>query len=965
MTNKRLDTGGLIDRNKPVHFKFDGNTYQGFEGDTLASALIANGVRLVGRSFKYHRPRGIMTAGSEEPNALVGIHKGENSEPNTRATMIKLFEGLDARSQNSWPRLKYDIMAPLDRLAPFLTAGFYYKTFMWPTAFWEKLYEPFIRRSAGLGKLSLTPDPDKYDNGYLHCDVLVIGAGPAGLMAALAAGRSGARVILADEDFQMGGRLLSETLTIDETKGSDWAANTVSELRTLPNVRLMSRTTVFGSYDHGIYGAIEMCSDQIAVKGPKQINWRVYAKHTILAAGAVERPIAFANNDRPGVMLAGSVRAYANRYAAMAGQKIAVMTNNDGALATVEDLNAAGAETHLIDTRQNVHITNVKGTNGVKSVVMNNGEKLDVDCVAVSGGWNPNVHLTCHKRGRPVWNDELSCFVPNPADLSADMAVAGAANGRFSTHAALEDGMNFASEAVNALGFKSKSNLLPKAEDAPLNIKPFWFVEGKKRAWVDYQNDVTTKDIKLAHQEGFISIEHLKRYTTLSMATDQGKLSNVVGMAVMAKSTGKTIADTGTTIFRPPYTPVSIGALAGPHSGQNFKPTRLTPSHKFAVENGAALVETGYWKRAQWFPRPGEQDWRGSVDREVLMTRNSVGICDVTTLGKIDVQGTDAGKFLNFIYANTFSTLKVGKCRYGLMLREDGIAMDDGTTARLAEDHYVMTTTTANAVKVFRHLEFCRQCLKPDLDIQLISVTEQWAQYAVAGPNARKLLEHIVDPEFDISNESFSYMACGEITICGGTRARLFRLSFSGELAFEIAVPARYGDGLIRALMSAGEKYDVVPYGTEALGVMRIEKGHAAGNELNGQTTARNLGLGKMVSKKKDCIGNVLSEREGLNHEDGLALVGFKPVHAHAQLLNGLHFINLEDDASAENDQGHMSSVCYSPMLESYIGLGFIKSGKERTGEIVQAIDLVRGSNVEVEIVSPHFFDPDGERLRV
>lgn len=965
MKNARLTTGGLIDRSKPINFKFDGKAYQGYEGDTLASALIASGVKLVGRSFKYHRPRGIMTAGSEEPNALIEIHKNSTCEPNTRATMIKLFEGLAARSQNNWPNLKFDILAPLDRLSPFLTAGFYYKTFMWPAAFWEKLYEPFIRRSAGLGKLSTLPDPDIYDSGYLHCDVLVIGAGPAGLMAALTAGRSGARVIIADEDFRMGGRLLSETHPIDDALGSTWASNMVDELHSMPNVRVMPRTTVFGVFDHGIYGAIEMRSDAIAVNRPKQTNWRIYSKRTILAAGAVERPIAFANNDRPGVMLAGAVRAYANRFGTLTGHRIAVLTNNDSALRTIEDLNTAGAETYLIDARNGSHIVDIKGKNSVKAVVLNNGEKISVDCVAVSGGWNPNVHLTCHKRGRPVWSDELSCFLPNPADLSADMSVAGAANGRFSTHGALEDGANLAYKAIGDLGFKSKKMPLPKAEDAPINIKPFWFIDSKKRAWVDYQNDVTTKDIKLAHQEGFISVEHLKRYTTLSMATDQGKLSNVVGMAVMADATGKTIAETGTTIFRPPYTPVSIGALAGPHSGQEFKPTRLTPSHKYAEENGATFVETGYWKRAQWFARHGEQGWRDSVDREVLMTRNSVGVCDVTTLGKIDIQGADAGKFLNFVYANTFSTLKIGKCRYGLMLREDGIAMDDGTTARLSENHYVMTTTTANAVSVFRHLEFCRQCLKPDMDVHLISVTEQWAQYAVAGPNARKLLQYIVDPEFDISNEAFPYMTCGEITICNGTRARLFRLSFSGELAYEISVPARYGDSLIRALMEAGKKYDLVPYGTEALGVMRIEKGHAAGNELNGQTTARALGLGKMVSKKKDCIGNVLSEREGLNLEDGLELAGFKPAHSSAKLLNGAHFINLDDDANAENDQGYMSSVCYSPMLESYIGLGFIKSGSKRKDEVVQAIDLVRGSNVEVKIVSPHFFDPDGGRLRV
>ena len=488
--------------------------------------------------------------------------------------------------------------------------------------------------------------------------------------------------------------------------------------------------------------------------------------------------------------------------------------------------------------------------------------------------------------------------------------------------------------------------------------------ESKTRAWLDFQNDVTVKDVALAFREGFSSVEHLKRYTTLGMATDQGKTANVQALAIMAELTGKSIPETGTTVFRPPYTPVPIAAFAGRSRGKDFRPVRLTPSHDWAVEQGAVFVETGAWLRAQWFPQPGETHWRQSVDRETLAVRKAVGVCDVTTLGKIDIQGADAAAFLNRVYANGFAKLPVGKVRYGLMLREDGFVMDDGTTARLGETHYVMTTTTAKAVPVFRHLEFCRQVLWPELDVQLISTTEQWAQFAVAGPRSRDLLHKVVDPDHDISNEAFPYMACGEVTVCGGTRARLFRISFSGELAFEIAVPARYGDAMVRALMAAGEAFDVVPYGTEALGVLRVEKGHPAGNELNGQTTAANLGMGRMVSKKKDCIGNVLSERPGLNAPDDLRLVGFVPLDRGAQLTAGAHFIPIGAAAVAAEDQGYMTSVAYSPNLGHAIGLGLIKNGTERIGEKVRAVDLIRDADVEVEIVSPHFVDPEGERLR-
>lgn len=515
-------------------------------------------------------------------------------------------------------------------------------------------------------------------------------------------------------------------------------------------------------------------------------------------------------------------------------------------------------------------------------------------------------------------------------------------------------------EAAQALGAGAIE--LPDAEDGPVDITPFWYVKGKPRAWVDFQNDVTVKDIKLAHQENFRPVEHLKRYTTLGMATDQGKTSNMGGLAVMAEMTGTTIPQTGTTIFRPPYTPVAIGALAGRSRGQDFRPYRLTPSHNWAKERGAVFVEVGTWLRAQWYPQPSETHWRESVDREVLATRRSVGICDVTTLGKIDVQGTDAAAFLNKIYANGFAKLAIGKVRYGLMLREDGIVMDDGTTARLSEHHYVMTTTTANAVSVFRHMEFARQCLWPDMDVQLISTTDAWAQYAVAGPNARRLLEKIVDQ--DISNAAFPFMACAEITVCGGTRARLFRISFSGELAYEIAVPTGYGDAMIRALMEAGQEFDAVPYGTEALGVMRIEKGHAAGNELNGTTTALELGLGKMVSGAKDSIGATLSERDGLSQPDGFRLMGFKPVD-HAQAFNaGAHFLKPGAPETVAHDEGYMTSVCYSPNLGHTIGLGFLKDGGNRIGEQLRAFSPVTDKDILVEVVSPHMIDPQGERLR-
>ena len=976
--------GGLIDRKQTLNFSFDGKAYQGHAGDTLASALLANGVRLMGRSFKYHRPRGPFTAGSEEPNALVELRKGARLEPNTRATVAEVFDGLEAQSQNRWPSLAFDALAINDGMSPFLAAGFYYKTFMWPKAFWERVYEPIIRRAAGLGSLTTLTDPDAYDKGFQHCDLLIIGAGPAGLAAALTAGRAGARVILADEDFTWGGRLNGETFPLADGPASAWVATTVAELSNMANVRLMPRSTVLGPVDHGIYSLLERVSDHVpepAAGKPRQILWRIYTRRALLCAGATERPIAFENNDRPGIMLAGSLRAYVNRWAAAPSFSVAVFTNNDDGLRTAADLTAKGVRVAaVIDTRtdgpqldhpnhfQGAEVIGSAGRLGLSSVTVRlaSGETRLIACGAlgVSGGWNPNVHLASHHRARPVWNEALATFVPGP-NGPAGMMVAGAAQGVFSTAGALASGASGAVSALADIGINTKAAGLPGAEDAPVRLTPFWHVQfGRGRAWLDLQNDVTVKDVKLAHQENFRSVEHLKRYTTLGMATDQGKTSNLGGLAVMAELTGKSIPETGTTMFRPPYTPVPIAAFAGRSKGKEFRPVRLTPSHAWAAEQGAVFVEVGLWLRTQWIARAGETHWRQSVDREVLATRKSVGICDVTTLGKIDVQGTDAAEFLNRIYANPFAKLAVGRIRYGLMLREDGMAMDDGTTARLATDHFVTTTTTANAVAVFRHMEFCRQCLWPDLDVQLISTTEAWAQFSVAGPNARNLLRQIVDPAFDISNEAFPYMACGEITVCGGLRARLFRISFSGELAYEIAVPARYGDGLIRTMVQAGRTFDVVVYGTEALGVMRIEKGHAAGNELNGTTSAFNLGMGAMVSKTKDSIGSILSQREGMTQPGALMLVGLRPVNRAVPLTAGSHFINAGAVANAVNDQGYLTSAAFSPSLGHSVGLGFLKNGGNRQGEVLRAVNPLKDAEVEVEVVSPHFIDPEGARVR-
>jgi heterotetrameric sarcosine oxidase alpha subunit len=979
----RLASGGLIDRARPLSFSFDGHSYQGFAGDTLASALVANGVKLVGRSFKYHRPRGILTAGSEEPNALVELRAGARREPNTRATTVELYDGLTAASQNRWPSLRLDIGSVNDLLSPVFVAGFYYKTFMWPAKFWEALYEPLIRHAAGLGRPAYAEDPDHYEKSFAFCDVLVIGGGPAGLMAALTAARTGARVILADEDFRLGGRLLSDRHEIDGKPGAEWVAQAEAELAAMPEVRILRRTAVTSVYDHGQYAAIERVNDHVAVPPehqPRQRMWKIVAKCAVLAAGAQERMIAFGNNDRPGVMLAGAVRTYVNRFAASPGQRLAIFTNNDDGWRTAADAQAAGMEiAAVIDSRAGAkpsiagaqvltgaRVTKVHGGQAVTAIDVTDAQgrttKISADALAVSGGWNPAVHLTCHLNGKPVWNESLSAFVPGT--VPAGLIVAGAAKGNMTLAACIAEGAAIGAQAAADCGFTVAAATPPRADDEPFSVTPLWHVkDGTAKAFVDFQNDVTTNDIALANQEGFSSVEHLKRYTTLGMATDQGKVSNVVGLAILAEASGRAIPDVGTTTYRPPYVPVSFGAMSGHHRGKDFRPTRLAPSHQWAAEQGAVFIESGAWMRAQYYPRPGENDWLETVNREVAATRAGVGVCDVSTLGKIEIEGTDAGTFLDRVYTNTFSTLPVGKARYGLMLREDGFVMDDGTTSRLAPERYFMTTTTAQAGAIMRHLEFCHQVLWPTLDVQMVSVSEQWAQFSVAGPRARDTLRKLVDEKFDLSDKAFPYLAVKEITVANGIPARLYRLSFSGEMAYEIGVPARYGDAAIRAIMAAGDEFGIVPYGIEALGVMRIEKGHVAGAELNGQHTARDLGLGKMMSTKKDYIGRVMAQRPALLEPDRPALVGFKPVDRSARLRAGAHFIPVGAAATAANDEGYMTSVAFSPMLGHWIGLGTLTRGPQRIGERVRAYDPVRNGDVEVEICNSVFFDPQGARL--
>ena len=975
----RISGKGLINREKTLNFKFDGRNYKGFEGDTVASALLASGKKVFGRSFKYHRPRGVLTAGSEEPNALITVGQGAFQDPNIRATTQEIFEGLVTKSQNNWPNLQYDILSINDLFSNFLGAGFYYKTFMWPKSFWEKIYEPFIRRAAGLGALSGLHNSDTYEKAYAFCDLLIIGGGPSGLISAKIAAEAGLDVILAEQEPIFGGRLNSETEKVDGISGSDWAVKIIEELKELDNVRLFLRTTVTGVYDQGTFAAVERVGHHLPDRGsdrPLECFWRIVAKNSILAAGAIERAIAFPNNDRPGIMAASAVRTYLNRFGVSPGKSVALFCNNNSAHNTAKDLLESGINVAaIIDSREDsktdldvpfyngAEVSNTFGRQGLKSINVkkNNTEsKIEVDCLAVSGGWNPTLHLTCHMNGRPIWDEKILSFVPEIGAIP-NMAVVGASNGFMDTHSCFMSAEKEVSRIIKSSGRTAKTKRLPKAELTKYEIAPKWSVEGKGRAWLDYQNDVTVKDIQQSVQENFKSVEHMKRYTTQGMAIDQGKNSNVASLAILADATGRGIPETGTTTFRPPFVPVSIASMGKNAQGIGFAPQRLTTSHSASVDRGAPMVEAGLWYRPSYFPEVGETNWRQSCDREVDMVRTSVGVCDVSTLGKIDIQGPDAHTLLDFVYTNMFSTLKIGKVRYGLMLREDGHVMDDGTTARLAENHYVMTTTTAAAGQVMRHLDFVHQCLHPEWDVSFISVTEQWAQFSIAGPKSQELVNAVLDKP--ITSETFPFMSCASVGVLGEA-GRLFRISFSGEHGYEIAVPSRYGESLFRLLVSRAEEIGGGPYGMEALNVLRLEKGFITHAEIHGRITAFDLGMQRMVSEKKDCIGKTSASRPGLLDSDREQLIALKPVGSVKQITAGAHLFDLNDEPIRQNDKGYVTSVGFSPTFGHFIGLGFFKGGQSRLGEQIKMVDHLRGIETECEIINTVSFDPKGDRLR-
>lgn len=999
MSGYRLPSGGaLIDRDRPLAFTFDGKAMRGLEGDTVASALIASGTRVVGRSFKYHRPRGIVSCGVEEPNALLTIGQGARAEPNVRATVAELYDGLVATSQNRWPGLAFDVLALNGLLSPIFTAGFYYKTFMGPTRGAWRFYEHFIRRAAGMGKASRKPDPDRYEKSHLFCDVLVVGGGAAGLSAALAVAVSGARVVLADEGTEPGGWLFAETARINGLPAGQWARATVTALAAFPNVRVMPRTTVYGYYDQNQLGAVERVTDHMASRPahlPRHRHWTIRAAQVVLATGAFEQPVLVDGNDVPGVMLAGAVGRYAHAYGVGAGRSVVFFGGHDGiwetALAAAEagvgvaaivdprdnapaDL-ASQAEKSGIAARTGAAVVRVAGSRGVSRVaiaavdgegrIAGKVETLPADVCATSAGWMPAVHLHSQAGSRPVYDDGRDIFLPG--EPRERWRSAGACQGVFGLAACLQHGAKAGRDAAIAAGFDVEPDAPaetepPRKDSAPLSLRVVESPRGiKAKIFVDQQHDVTASDVRLAHREGYRSVEHLKRYTTLGMATDQGKTSNVAGLAMMAALRGEAIGAVGTTTFRPPYTPVSLGALGGREAGHHIRPVRKTPMHDWHLANGATMIPAGMWLRPRAYFRPGETLEQAYV-REARAVRDSVGIADVSTLGKIDVQGPDAAEFLDRVYTNTFSTLVVGKARYGLMLRDDGIVFDDGTSWRLSDSRFLMTTTTANASAVMQKLEFLLAAVWPKLRVNLTSVTDVWASVALSGPNARAVLSRIVT-DADTSDAGLPHLGVRKATILCWP-GMVARLSFSGELAYEVYVPARFGTALWEALLQAGKDFGITPYGLEALGTLRIEKGHVAGSEIDGRTTAADLGLSGMLSKKKDFIGKVMANRPGLLGDGRQVLVGLVSPNRQS-IPNGAQIVRGARPNAPERSLGHVTANAYSPALERYIALALVENGREMLGSTLYAADPVRGRHLPVEVRDPRFYDPDGSRMHV
>jgi sarcosine oxidase subunit alpha len=998
----RLADGGRLDRSKPLSFTFDGASYTGYAGDTLASALLANGVSLVGRSFKYHRPRGLFGAGAEEPNAIIQLEQGPDTIPNLRATQVELYDGLTAASVNAWPGLDWDIGEINSLFSRILPAGFYYKTFMWPASFWMK-YEEVIRRAAGLGRCPEHPDPDTYDKMHAHCDVLVVGGGPAGLMAAVTAGRAGARVILADEQNELGGALLSSRDSVDGRPGPDWAADIVAELEAMEDVTLLPRTHAAGYYEHNFLTLLERKTDHLHPVerrervGPRQRLWMVRAAQVVLATGAIERPLVFADNDRPGIMLASAARTYVNRYGVKPGKRAVVFTNNDSAYAAAMDLADSGVTVAaIVDLRTDPAGARVAearakgmtvltgraviGTEGRKRVkevevmalsadgatAAGQHRRFACDLVLVSGGWNPAVHLFSHAGGKLRFDPDRAQFLPGATPLAC--RAAGSANGDISLADCLGNGQAAGAEAAAATGHRKPGRLpnVPETEDDEEGpLRHVWLVPGRQPAsrvkqFVDLQHDVTAADVHLAAREGYESVEHLKRYTTLGMGTDQGKTANINGLAIMAETLGRDIPSVGTTTFRPPYTPVTIGAMAGRDIGGLADPVRRTPMHHWHETAGALFEDVGQWKRPWYYPRPGES-MRQALDRECLAARNAVGILDATTLGKIDIQGPDAAELLNRVYTNAWSKLEVGRCRYGLMLGEDGMVMDDGVTTRLGDHHYLMTTTTGNAARVLAWLEEWLQTEWPDLHVYCNSVTEYWATVSIAGPFARKLLSELCN-DIDLSPEAFPFMALRTGTVAG-IPARVFRISFTGEVSYEINVSSTYGLGLWSALMTAGEKYGITPYGTETMHILRAEKGYIiVGQDTDGTVTPIDLGMDWIVSKKKpDFIGRRSLSRTDTVRDDRKQLVGLLTENPSEVLPEGGQIVETVKDKPPMAMIGHVTSSYASANVGRSIALALIKGGRQRI-ETAVYIPL-EDRTVRATVCDPVFFDPEGKRL--
>ena len=992
----RVEKIGYINRSKKISFKFNGKKYYGYKGDTLASALLANGVHLVGRSFKYHRPRGFIGAGVDEPNAKVQLYNGSETEPNAVATEIELVEGLVAKSQNCWPSVKFDFGAINNFLSKFFPAGFYYKTFMWPKNFWYRVYEPIIRKAAGLGVAPLKADPDRYEHKFEYCDVLVTGSGPSGLSSALAAAKNGARVILAEDKPRFGGSLLNDEVTIGNKKGKEWADEVVLQLKSMPNVLVKNRSQVFGYYDHNMMVMVERTKDHIENPSkytPRQKLWYIRAKEVILSTGSLERPLVFGNNDRPGIMLASAAKEYLKTYGVTVGKKPVIFTNNDTAYELAIEFKKNEINPLVIDVRENPEslvineaknlninikfssaIANANGYRRVNSVVIGklNKEKTEYesletifcDCVCVSGNWTPTIHLSSQSGNKLKFDEKINAFIPNKKRQN-EISV-GSANGSFTLKKSLEEGFEKGFETSNKITKKNlKSNPPTCNERNYTEQDKFWCMPLPKnknyKRCVDFQNDVYVSDIELAIREGFRSIEHVKRYTTLGMATDQGKTSNLNGLQLVSDIENKIVPEVGHTTFRPPYTPVTIGAIVGREVSKHYRPTRKSPMHLWHEKNNAIFVDAGLWLRPRYY-KQGDENLQEAAKREATNVRNNVGICDVTSLGKIDIKGPDSAEFLNRIYTNAWMKLPVGKARYGVMLREDGIVFDDGTTTRISENHYHMTTTTAQAVNVLSHLEYYLQAVWPKLDVNVLSTTEQWAGAALAGPNSRNLLGKLF-PDTDVSNEAFPFMGFKEGDLFG-VPARIFRISFSGELAYEINVESGYGVFMWEKIMELGKEMNIEPYGTEALSTLRIEMGHVAGSEIDGRTIPYDLSLDGMLSKKKDFIGKRSLNRKAFTELDREKIVGVVPLDKKTMIPEGSHLV-LNANAPLPNSKlGHISASCWSVEYNNPFSLAILKNGKKRIGEKLYALSPLKNKSIPVEVVSSHYVDPTGKRVR-